>query len=118
MRGITSYANRDDAALRLSSTIRVGEARCGLDPRGYGGIETIDTTGMGGTRNSLFSVMFGADNHHGVFANDPLLFGDISRLIASSQRPAHKRTQEFAVRNDKAGGIYWAFDPKLVLGAK
>jgi len=64
------------------------------------------------------SVMFGAKNHHGVFANDPLLFGDISRLIASGQRPAHERTPEFAQRKDAAGGTYWAFDPSRVLGAE
>ncbi|MEL7089541.1 MAG: hypothetical protein AAGL98_14065, partial [Planctomycetota bacterium] len=117
VRGITNYANRDDAALRLSSTIRAGEDRCGLNPKAYDGIETIDTTGMGGKRESLVSVMFGAKNHHGVFANDPLLFGDISRLIASGQRPAHERTPEFVARKDKAGGTYWAFDPSRVLGA-
>jgi esterase/lipase superfamily enzyme len=118
VRGITNYANRDDAALRVSSTIRVGEDRCGLDPIAYDGIETIDTTGMGGERESLLSVMFGAKDHHGVFANDPLLFGDISRLIASGQRPAHERTPEFAQRKDPAGGTYWAFDPSRVLGAE
>jgi len=118
VRGITNYANRDDAALRVSSTIRVGEDRCGLDPIAYDGIETIDTTGMGGERESLLSVMFGAKNHHGVFANDPLLFGDISRLIASGQRPVHERTPEFVQRKDVAGGTYWAFDPSRVLGAK
>lgn len=118
VRGITNYANRDDAALRLSSTIRAGEKRCGLDPRGYQGVETVDTTGMGGKRESLFSVMFGAKNHHGVFANDPLLFGDISRLIASGRRPAHKRTPEFALRNDTSGRSYWVFDPGRVIGQK
>lgn len=117
VRGITNYANRDDAALRLSRGIRLGEARCGLNPRAYDGIETIDTTGMGGKRTSLFSVMFGAKNHHGVFANDPLLFGDISRLIASGQRPAHQRTPEFVERKDVDGDTYWAFDPNRMLGA-
>ena len=110
VRGIVNYANRDDAALRVSSIMRAGQDRCGLNPKSYKGIDTVDTTGMGGKRTSLFSVMFGAKNHHGVFANDPLLFGEISRVITSGQRPVNKRTPEFAQRQDGEGGMFWAYD--------
>lgn len=93
--------------------MRLGKIRCGRLPRVYKNIETIDTTGMGGKRSSLFSVMFGAENHHGIFANDPLLFAEITRLISVGERPPHKRTPELAQFTDRAGMIYWAYDSKL-----
>jgi len=108
VRGITNYVNRDDWALLAAKAFRLGKGRCGRLPRVYKGIETIDTTGMGG-RGSVKTLISGK-NHHGVFANDPLLFGEITRLIAAGQRPPEDRTPELAQRKDKNGAIYWAYD--------
>lgn len=112
VRGITNYVNQDDWALLASKALRIGKERCGRLPRVYDGIETIDTTGMGG-KASWKTLLFGQENHHGVFANDPLLFGEITRLIASGQRPPHERTAELAKREDDEGRLYWAYDPAL-----
>jgi len=108
VRGITNYVNRDDWALLVAKALRLGKGRCGRLPRVYDGIETIDTTGMGG-RGSVRTLIKG-QNHHGVFANDPLLFGEITRLIVAGQRPPEGRTPELALQKDKSGGIYWAYD--------
>ncbi|MEO1610090.1 MAG: alpha/beta hydrolase, partial [Pseudomonadota bacterium] len=108
VRGITNYVNQDDWALWIAKGLRIGKSRCGRLPRVYEGIETIDTTGMGG-RGSVKTLVTGK-NHHGVFANDPLLFGEITRLIAAGQRPPQNRTPELAPRKDDKGGTYWAYD--------
>ena len=108
VRGITNYVNQDDWALWIAEGLRLGKSRCGRFPRVYDGIETIDTTGIGG-RGSVRTLVTGT-NHHGVFANDPLLFGEITRLIATGQRPTEKRTPELVPRKDKDGGIYWVYD--------
>lgn len=110
VRGITNYVNSDDWALWVSKGIRAGKERCGRRARHYKGIETIDTTGMGGKAN-VGSLIFANKDHHGVFANDPILFGEITRLISSGQRPPSQRTPEFIRKSDENGKPYWAYKP-------
>ena len=113
VRGITNYVNRDDWALWVAKGLRLGKGRCGRVSQAYPGIQTIDTTGMGGKRSGLLSVLLGAKNHHGVFANDPLLFGEITRLILTGQRPPHQRTVELTPRRDQQGKVFWSYSPEI-----
>ena len=62
-------------------------------------VDTIDISGLG---TSLWST------NHNVYASNPLLFGDLSRLIASGKRPPEKRTPSFeAVKT--IDGVYWRY---------
>jgi hypothetical protein len=64
-------------------------------------VETIDISGLG---TSLWSI------NHNVYASNPQLFGDLSRLIASGQRPPDQRTRFFEpVKTEQ--GIYWRYKP-------
>lgn len=108
-RGITNYVNADDWALWVSSSIRLGEGRCGRVAQSYPGIETVDTTGMGG-RSDQTLLGLDTQNHHGVFVNDPILFGDMYRLLSNGRRPVHERTPEFRPVQSSGKSIHWKFE--------
>lgn len=111
VRGVTNYVNADDWALWVSKNIRLGEDRCGSVAQSYPGVQTIDTTGMGGL-GSFKQLVSEKENHHDVFVNDPVLFGDIHQLIASGKRPVHKRTPAFRAARVPSKPVYWKFDRK------
>ncbi len=116
-RGVTNYVNASDWALWVSSTIRMGEGRCGRVAQSYPGLETIDTTGMGGRTDE---TVLGLDtqNHHGVFVNDPVLFGDMYRLLSGGRRPVHERTPEFRPVPSSGSEPYWAFEKQINLAGE
>lgn len=102
--GITLYVNEKDTALR----VRCGGLRCraGNYARGYSAAEVIDTTAMG--KGFWRTLTKGFD--HDVFVRNALLFGDITRLLLTGQRPVEKRTQEFRPKKDDHGHTYWVYD--------
>lgn len=117
VRGITNYVNSGDWALWISSSIRLGAGRCGRVAQSYPGIDTIDTTGMGG-RKGIDVLGFDTQSHHGVFVNDPILFGDMSRLLATGRRPIDERTPEFRPKEANGMPVYWAFDKTVTLAGE
>ena len=102
--GITLYVNEQDTALG----VRCGGTRCraGNFARGYATADVIDTTAM--AKGFWGTLASGFD--HDVFVRDPLLFGDITRLLLAGQRPVEKRTQEFRPKEDAEGRTYWVYD--------
>lgn len=108
-RGVTNYVNANDVALWVSSTIRLGEGRCGRVAKSYPGVETVDTTGMAGRKGETLLGM-DTQNHHGVFVNDPILFGDIYRLLSAGRRPVHERTPEFRPHSEEGKPVSWVFN--------
>ncbi len=108
VRGITNYVTQDNWALLISKGIRFGKGRCGRLPRVYTGIETIDTTGIDKrTKNKGLGF---AKKRHGVFASNPVLFGEMTRLLATGERTPDKRTPEFTPVKSKDGRVFWAYD--------
>jgi esterase/lipase superfamily enzyme len=96
--GMTLYTSRDDRALWLSRGLH-GGGRAGGVPVIAAGVDTIDITGLGA---SLWSA------NHTVYAANPAVFGDIARLMASSDRPVDKRTRDFE-RVVTEQGSYWRY---------
>jgi len=104
---LTLYMSGDDRALWVSKLLR-GTGRAGGEPLIVPGVETIDISGLG---TSLWST------NHNVYASNPLLFGDLSRLIAAGQRPPDKRTPVFeAVKTEQ--GTYWRYRAPVAEVAK
>jgi len=96
--GLTLYTSRDDKAMWLSGWLS-GDARAGGAAAAADGVDTIDITGL--------STSFWSANHN-TFSGNPIVFGDMARLIASGERPPHKRTQSFEeVPGEK--GSYWRY---------
>ena len=101
---LSRSVNEKDSALRLRC---VGfRCRAGNKARSYTAVDVIDTTDMG--KGVWRALSHGFD--HDVFVRNPLLFGDIARLLLTGQRPVEKRTPEFRPRKDRTGGIYWSYD--------
>jgi esterase/lipase superfamily enzyme len=96
--GITLYTSRDDRAMWLSERLH-GVPRIGGGPTVVAGVDTIDISGLG---VSLWSV------NHNIYSGNPILFGDIARLIASGTRPPDKRTRNFE-RLATEHGSYWRY---------
>ena len=97
---LTLYTSTNDLALWVSKQLR-GSGRAGGVPIIVSNVETIDISKLGG---SLWST------NHNVYASNPLLFGDLSRLIAFGERPPDKRTSNFeAVTAEE--GTYWRYKP-------
>jgi esterase/lipase superfamily enzyme/Tfp pilus assembly protein PilF len=100
----TLYAARADWALRISGWLR-GNARAGYvskdQPLIVKGVDTIDITSAG---TSLF------DMNHDLYASNPILVGDIRRIIEKGEWPPDKRTKEFEQVSSK-DGTYWRLLP-------
>ena len=104
---MTLYTSRNDRATWVSKVVGGGSGRAGGVRIVVPGVDTIDISGLG---TSLWST------NHNVYASNPLLFGDMSRLIASGQRPPEKRTWFFeAVK--AADGAYWRYHTPMVAEA-
>ena len=74
-------------------------ARVGSRPVFIPGVDAIDITGLSAGPLVL---------NHTVFVDNPLVFGDMHRLMATSDRPPDKRTPLFAPVKT-ANGIYWMY---------
>ena len=104
---MTLYTSRNDRATWVSKVVGGGSGRAGGVRIIVPGVDTIDISGLG---TSLWST------NHNVYASNPLLFGDMSRLLASGQRPPEKRTWFFeAVKT--ADGVYWRYHTPMVAEA-
>jgi esterase/lipase superfamily enzyme len=88
---MTLYSTRDDWALWASKLLH-GKNRAGSGLVTVPGVDTIDITGMKAVDRGWFEF----DLNHNVFVRNPALFGDITRLLLTSQRPVHRRTPDFS----------------------
>ena len=104
--GMTLYVNSNDWALRVSEILR-GRPRCGRVAAVYDGVDTLDTSGMEKGKGIL--VAWSSSWNHDVFVRNPLLFGEITRLMLTSQRPPDQRTPEMAPVQNGAGNTYWKY---------
>jgi len=95
--GMTLYTSQLDRALWLSRLMS-GVERAGRAPVVVDGVDTIDISGIGA---SLWN------SNHAVYTANPLVFGDIDRLIASGERPPDKRSSFFQPQGD--GMKYWGY---------
>lgn len=108
--GLTLYVNTNDWALWVSKLLR-GEARAGGEVLVVPGVDTIDTSGMGEPWSWRSLNPFNWGFNHDVFVRDPIVFGEITRLLLTSQRPVHERTSEFQPEKDARDHTYWKFKP-------
>src|SRR6185436_479141 len=93
---VTLYTSSNDRATWVSKVVG-GSGRAGGVRVIVPSVDTIDISGLG---TSLWST------NHNVYASNPLLFGDLSRLLTSGQRPPQERTPFFeAVKT--IDGVYW-----------
>jgi esterase/lipase superfamily enzyme len=97
---ITSYSSREDIAMRASDWIRRDGARVGGAPVYLRGVDAIDISGLG-ARYSL---------NHAVFVRNPIVFGDMARLMASGSRPPTRRTPDL-IEVRTAAGIHFEVRP-------
>ncbi len=105
VRGTTLYINEGDTAL----SVRCGwffRCRAGNLVRGYGSATAIDTTQM--SRGLFRSLTKGFD--HDIFVRNPVLFGDLHRLILTGERRVGYRTQEFKPKLDENRNWFWYYD--------
>ena len=89
--GMTLCVNSNDWALRISEILR-GRVRCGRVAAVYEGVDTLDSTGMEKGEGVL--ARWSSGWNHNVFVRNPLLFGEITRLMLTSQSPPDQRTPE------------------------
>jgi esterase/lipase superfamily enzyme len=102
-RGVTLLAASNDRALEISRQFWGGVPRAGDVPAAgpviVPGVDTIDITA---TSTSVFSL------NHSVYAEQPVLLGDIRTLIRIGERPLGKRMPSLQlVKTDK--GEYWRY---------
>jgi esterase/lipase superfamily enzyme len=103
---VTLYTSSNDRATWVSKIVG-GSGRAGGVRIIVPSVDTIDISGLG---TSLWST------NHNVYASNPLLFGDMGRLIASGQRPPEQRTWFFeAVKT--VDGVYWRYRAPMVAEA-
>ena len=87
----TLYTSQSDLALRLSSALRAFP-RAGYfrdKPLIAPSFDTLDVTQHARSWFNVFAL------NHDIYASDPILVGDMRRLIGNSERPPDKRTQHF-----------------------
>jgi esterase/lipase superfamily enzyme len=102
---MTLYTSGDDRAMWISRLLS-GKDRAGGEPIVVPGVDTIDITGLGAR---LWSA------NHTIYAANPIVFGDMARLIASGERPPDKRTRYFESVATK-DGAYWRYRMVEVAG--
>lgn len=102
---MTLYSTRDDWALWASKLFH-GIGRAGSELITVPGVDTIDITGLKAVDRGWFEF----DLNHNVFVRNPILFGDITRLLLTSQRPVHQRSPDFE-KIRQGGKKYWRFKP-------
>ena len=97
--GVTSYSSAADWAMRLSRLVRLKPARVGSRPVNISGVDAIDVTGLSGGPLAL---------NHTVFVDNPMVFGDMARLMATGERPPDKRTSLFSPTRTRQG-THWEY---------
>ena len=111
VRGITLYVNENDTALSARCGGRLCKA--GNKARGYSAANVIDITAM----SSGFWPSLTKGFDHDIFVRNPVLFGDIARLLLTGQRPVEERTREFQPIMDDRVRTFWTynklFDPAI-----
>lgn len=98
--GVTSYCSMEDMAMSLSRWLRGDSERVGSHPVYLPGVDCIDVTGLGVNR----------DLNHNVFVRNPIVFGDIVRLLSSGTRPPGARSKHFA-KIETLKGAHWVYTP-------
>lgn len=98
--GVTTYFSGEDRALSLSRWLRGDQERVGSHPIYLRGVDAIDVAGLGIPR----------DLNHNVFVRNPIVFGDIARLLSTGVRPPDTRTPSFR-KLSTADGISWRYRP-------
>jgi esterase/lipase superfamily enzyme len=105
--GVTSYSSAIDWAMRISQAIRLlTRSRVGAGPVHIEDVDAIDITGLSGGPLEL---------NHTVFVDNPMVFGDMHRLMATGERPPDRRTAFFTPVKTQRGThwIYKKHDGKL-----
>lgn len=98
--GVTSYSSAIDWAMRLSRAIRLlTRSRVGAAPVHIHGVDAIDITGLSGGPLAL---------NHTVFVDNPMVFGDMNRLMAAGERPPDRRTAFFVPVKTRQG-THWEY---------
>lgn len=100
---ITLYAAKSDLALWLSRWIW-RSPRAGLiddEPLIGIGFDTIDVTNGGAAVWQPFNF------NHDIFAESPIVIGDMKRIVERGTRPPHERTEKFEQTQTESGKTYW-----------
>ena len=101
----TLYASKNDWAL-WASKLLLGRSRAGALNITAPGVDTIDISGM----TAADKPWYGFGLNHAVFVRNPVLFGEITRLLLTGQRPVHERSPGFALV-EKDGKQFWRYQP-------
>ncbi len=102
---MTLYSSKTDLALWASRMLH-GQSRAGDALAGGPGIDHIDITGMRAVGQRWFDLSL----NHNVFVRNPALFGEITRLLLTGQRPVHHRSPDFAPERLR-GRVIWRYRP-------
>jgi esterase/lipase superfamily enzyme/Tfp pilus assembly protein PilF len=98
------YAAQSDKALWISTLLRGNLPRAGFihgKPLITPGVDTIDVTNGGDTAwYDLFAL------NHDIYSSNPILVGDMERIVEKGVRPPDQRTREFD-EVQSADGTYW-----------
>ena len=98
--GVTSYSSAIDWAMRISRAVRlITRSRVGARPVHIDGVDAIDITGLSGGPLAL---------NHTVFVDNPMVFGDMNRLMATGERPPDSRTAFFVPVKSRRG-THWEY---------
>ncbi len=84
--GFTLYTSDEDKALVVSSVVNWSD-RAGLGGTPIKGVDVIDVSGM---EDLEAPGWFGLK--HATFVRNPVLFGDLTKLLLTSARPPHLRS--------------------------
>ncbi len=77
-----SIVSAMDWEMRISRAVRlITRERVGARPVQIEGVDAIDITGLSGAPLAL---------NHTVFVENPMVFGDMNRLMAAGERPPQK----------------------------
>ena len=112
---MTLYVNSNDCALRISEIPR-GRPRCGRVAAVYDGVDTVDTSGME-KGEGILTPRSGGWNHD-VFVRNPLLFGEITRLMLTSLRQPDQRAPEMEPAKTDDRKTYWKYQSAANVATK
>lgn len=96
---ITVYDSPEDRALRAARAFN-RRPQEGSEILTADGVHSIDVSGLG---EGLF------DGKHGVYAANPIVFGDISRIFRTRIREPRNRSSFFIEAQTKSGQLYWRY---------
>lgn len=99
---VTSYSSKEDLAMRASDLVRMDGKRVGGAPVHLASVDAIDISGLG----ERFSL------NHTIFVQNPLVFNDMARLMATGVRPPDARTPQFK-KVVVPQGTHWEFQAPM-----